>query len=304
MAFVQKLFTSYQGYTDGDSRLGEKNRIWYDSGSNTFRISDGETPGGIIIGGGSGGGSYTLPTASSTVKGGVKIGSNITITDGVISVAAPFSGSYNDLTNKPTLFSGSYNDLTNKPTIPSLTGYATESYVTGRGYITSSALTGYALTSQIPSAYTLPVASASVLGGIKLGTGLTIDVNGVVSVTGGGSVDLTGYATESYVTSRGYITSSDLSSYATQSYVTTALSNAGVTVAEAPPSGLSNGALWYNSSALELYVRYQNQWVATSSSFSGDYNDLTNKPTNVSQFTNDAGYATREEVYAMILELA
>lgn len=30
-----------------------------------------------------------------------------------------FSGNYNDLTNKPTLFSGNYNDLTNKPTIPS-----------------------------------------------------------------------------------------------------------------------------------------------------------------------------------------
>lgn len=29
-----------------------------------------------------------------------------------------FSGSYNDLTNKPVLFSGSYNDLTNKPTVP------------------------------------------------------------------------------------------------------------------------------------------------------------------------------------------
>lgn len=28
-----------------------------------------------------------------------------------------FSGSYNDLTNKPTLFSGSYNDLSNKPTL-------------------------------------------------------------------------------------------------------------------------------------------------------------------------------------------
>ena len=28
-----------------------------------------------------------------------------------------FSGSYNDLTDKPTLFSGSYNDLTNKPTL-------------------------------------------------------------------------------------------------------------------------------------------------------------------------------------------
>jgi hypothetical protein len=40
-----------------------------------------------------------------------------------------FSGSYDDLTNLPTLFSGSYDDLTDKPTIPSLTGYATESFV-------------------------------------------------------------------------------------------------------------------------------------------------------------------------------
>ena len=37
------------------------------------------------------------------------------------------------------------------------------------------------------TSYTLPVASGSVLGGIKLGTGLTIDGSGVVSVTGGGS---------------------------------------------------------------------------------------------------------------------
>lgn len=36
-------------------------------------------------GGGSGGGSYTLPTASASTLGGVKIGSGITITDGVIS---------------------------------------------------------------------------------------------------------------------------------------------------------------------------------------------------------------------------
>jgi hypothetical protein len=76
------------------------------------------------------------------------------------------SGSYADLTNKPTLFSGSYADLTNKPTIPTntneltngagyitssaLTGYATESYVTNQGYITSAALSGYALTTAIP----------------------------------------------------------------------------------------------------------------------------------------------------------
>jgi hypothetical protein len=42
---------------------------------------------------------------------------------------ALFSGSYNSLTDRPALFSGSYNDLTNTPSIPSLTGYATESFV-------------------------------------------------------------------------------------------------------------------------------------------------------------------------------
>ncbi len=35
------------------------------------------------------------------------------------------SGSYNDLTNKPTLFDGSYTSLTNKPTIPTLPTLAT-----------------------------------------------------------------------------------------------------------------------------------------------------------------------------------
>jgi hypothetical protein len=38
--------------------------------------------------------------------------------------------SYNELDDLPTLFSGSYTDLTDKPTIPSLEGYATETYVT------------------------------------------------------------------------------------------------------------------------------------------------------------------------------
>jgi len=51
------------------------------------------------------------------------------IWDNILNKPTLFSGSYTDLTDKPTLFSGSYNDLTDKPTIPSLTGYATETYV-------------------------------------------------------------------------------------------------------------------------------------------------------------------------------
>ena len=77
-----------------------------------------------------------------------------------------FSGSYNDLTDKPDLFSGDYEDLTNKPTIPTDTSDLTNGagFITGitstdvttalgytpynssnpSGYITSSALSGYA----------------------------------------------------------------------------------------------------------------------------------------------------------------
>jgi hypothetical protein len=120
MAFTQDFRTQRRNYEDGDTRIGEKDRLWYDSITNTIRISDGETPGGIAVSGGSGGGSYTLPTATTTVKGGVKIdGTTITINNQVISG-----------------FSGSYTDLTNKPTIPSNTNQLTN----GAGYITSSSL--------------------------------------------------------------------------------------------------------------------------------------------------------------------
>ena len=65
------------------------------------------------------------------------------------------SGSYEDLTNKPNLFSGNYEDLTNKPTIP--------------------------------EPYTLPTASTTTLGGVKV-DGETITIaDGVISSTGGGS---------------------------------------------------------------------------------------------------------------------
>lgn len=60
------------------------------------------------------------------------------------------------ITGKPTFAtvatSGSYNDLTNKPTIPSLSGYATQDWVTSQGYLTS-----------------IPAATSSTYGGIQIG---------------------------------------------------------------------------------------------------------------------------------------
>jgi hypothetical protein len=108
-AFVQELFTSRGNFPDSSNRIGQKDRLWYDSESNTFRISDGSTPGGVVVGGSGGGGDYTLPTASTTVKGGVKVdGTTITINNQIISA-----------------------------TQQDLSSYATQTYVTTRGYISS-----------------------------------------------------------------------------------------------------------------------------------------------------------------------
>lgn len=79
---------------------------------------------------------YTLPTASASTLGGVKIGSGISISSGVISAtyssvgaaAASHTHTASQVTGLATVAtSGSYKDLTNKPTIPSLSGYATQS---------------------------------------------------------------------------------------------------------------------------------------------------------------------------------
>lgn len=44
--------------------------------------------------------------------------------------------------------------------------------------------------------YSLPIASSTVLGGIKVGSGLNIDSNGVLSSSGGSSSDLSNYQTK------------------------------------------------------------------------------------------------------------
>ena len=101
--FIHKLFTSYKARTDGNTRVGELYRIWYDSITNTLRIQLDDTPGGTVIGGGAGG-NYTLPTASATVKGGVKVdGTTITITNQVISATQPDLSGYATLTGEETL---------------------------------------------------------------------------------------------------------------------------------------------------------------------------------------------------------
>jgi hypothetical protein len=114
MAFFRKIKAGLVK-SDIEEFVGEQGQLFFNVETGELRLGDDITPGGISVGGGGGGGSYTLPTASTTIKGGVKVdGTTIRITNQVIS---GFSGSYADLTSKPSLFSGSYTDLTNKPSL-------------------------------------------------------------------------------------------------------------------------------------------------------------------------------------------
>lgn len=112
----------------------------------------------------SGGGNYTLPTASSSTLGGVKIGAGLTInTSGVLSadVTASTLTAYAKITDLSAVAkTGSYNDLTNKPTIP--------------------------------AAYTLPNATSSTLGGVKVGSNISVS-DGTISVTKSNVTSALGY---------------------------------------------------------------------------------------------------------------
>lgn len=205
-------------------------------------------------------------------------------------------------------------NLATKDELPSLDGYATETWVNEQGfltsvpeeYITESELTAkdYATKSEIPDIsnlaskdeiptkvselendsnfltsipdnyvtdtelreaisgvqFELPIASDSVLGGIKVGTGLNITEDGILSATGGGTADAVNWENvigrptnlSQFTNDSGFITSDDLpdlSEYALKSEI----------------PDLTDYAL---------------------------KSEIPTVPTNVSSFTNDAGYIT------------
>lgn len=127
---------------------------------------------------------------------------------------------WGSITGKPTFAtvatSGSYNDLTNKPTIPSLSGYATQNWVTSQGYLTSiPAATsstyggiqiGYTTSGRnyavqlsngkayvyVPWTDSLPTATSLVLGGVKIGSNITVS-SGTISLSKANVTSALGY---------------------------------------------------------------------------------------------------------------
>ena len=106
---------------------------------------------------------YELPTASATTLGGVKVGSGLSITNGVLSATGgggvADSVEWDKVQNKPNFAnvatSGDYNDLSNKPIIPSVAGLASEAYVNEKvAAIKVPSLDGYAKTADLSTVAT------------------------------------------------------------------------------------------------------------------------------------------------------
>jgi len=226
-------------------------------------------------------GILTIGTGSITLDGSddsITIGSGLTITSsgnanysGVIT-ATSFSGDGSNLTGIAATFTGAASTITNTQISNwntayswgdhSVVGYATEGYVTNAvaGVVTFSG--NYNDLSNKP---TIPSDTGDL-------------TNNVGFITAG---SLVGYATEGYVDNAvvGFVTSGIVVGYATEGYVDNA-------VVGFVTSGIVVGY------ATEGYVTNAVAGVVT---FSGNYNDLSNKPTipsDTGDLTNNVGFIT------------
>jgi hypothetical protein len=110
---------------------------------------------------------YTLPAATTSTLGGVIIGTGVGVSSGTISVTYAGSGSANSASHSDHTHSGVYEPVLGNPTT--------------NGYILSSTTTG--TRSWIaPYSYTLPAATSSTLGGVIVGSNISVSA-GTISIS-------------------------------------------------------------------------------------------------------------------------
>jgi len=197
--------------------------------------------------------------------------------DQQIAAVNVFSGSYADLIGAPTLFSGSYDALTNQPTIPSIAGLASLAYVD----------------QQIAAV----VHPATDLSAHALISSLPTDINDLTDTDSLLVTNLTEYSTIAYVDQQiANVSGTDLSNYVTSSSLTNSLTGYALTTAifSGSYADLTNKPVdlvttGYLTNTLASYqpITDLSVYALTTSLFSGDYANLTNTPTLFSGSYND-----------------
>lgn len=295
---------------------------------------------------------YSLPKASTTVLGGVKV-DGTTITSNAEGVITAVGGGgtggttdYTDLTNKPQINSveltgnktlaalgiqaaGDYaltsaiptkvsqlqNDSNFLTSVPA--EYVTETELSAKNYATTEALTSGLATkantedlatvattgsyndlTDKPAEYSLPKASTTVLGGVKVdGTTITANAEGVITAVGGGTGGTTDYTA---LTNKPQINSIELTGnkslaalgiqaagdYALASAVPTKVSQlendsnflTGIPSEYVTETELSAKGYATNSELTSGLATKANTADLATVATSGSYNDLTNKP--------------------------
>lgn len=242
----------------------------------------------IITGGGSSGESaYTLPIASADVLGGIKVGAGLTIsTEGTLSA-----------TGGGTADAVEWNNVLDKPT--TIAGYGiTDAKIDGNNIILgSNTMTPY--TPSNPPTY--PVDSVNGKTGVVVLN--AADVGALPNTT------VIPDKTSQLDNDSGYITNSALTGYAKKTEIPTKTSeltndSGYITANDAPVKSVDGetGDVVTNAvkTTTQTLTETQKQQARTNigagtSSFDGDYNSLTNKPTiptKTSQLTNDSGFIT------------
>ena len=270
----------------------------------------------IITGGGSSGGSaYTLPIASADVLGGIKVGAGLTIsTEGTLSA-----------TGGGTADAVEWNNVLDKPT--TISGYGiTDAKIDGNNVVLGNkTITPY--TPSNPPTYPVDsvngktgvvVLSAADVGALPNTTVIPDKTSQLDNDSGYITASaLTGYAKKTEIPTKtseltndsGYITNTALEPYAKTADVPTKTSQLNndsgyITANDVPVKSVdgATGDVVTNAvkTTTQTLTDAQKQQARTNigagtSSFDGDYNSLTNKPTiptKTSQLTNDSGFIT------------
>ena len=225
-----------------------------------------------IISGGGSSGSDNVDLSAYALKTDLHSHNNKTVLDNITSAKV------SEWNNKST-FSGNYNDLTNKPTIPTIPTNIS-SFTNDSGYITS-----------IPSEY-ITDSELTAKGYATENYVTTAIDNAQLSGGSGETVDMTKYALKTDVpTSTSQLTndSNFITSIPSEYITETELTAKGYLTEHQDISGKADKTELHNHSNKTILDNITSEKITlwdNKSTFSGSYNDLTNKPT-IPTVTND-----------------